>query len=179
MARKEGEDSMRRITVACLALALLALGAQVAAAAPADTPPVPTDRPTRMTQTGGFAGASETTVSGMVVDSNGKPLKDVSVKLYVGGLLLSEAVTSLDGGFEMYELIDYARDVTIDLWFVPTDPNLVMENVILKESSAAIENNLYSDCITRVRLDPITDVVVRLGDLETRIERMKASGCAH
>lgn len=168
---------MRQLLTAGLALVVVAMGVQLVDAAAPEVPPVPTGRPTRLTQTGGFAGASETTISGMVVDQNGKPLDGVAVKLYVGGLLISETTTSLDGGFEIYELIDYGQDVTIDMWIVPQDESLVMENVILKESTAAVENHLYSDCISRVRLDPITDVVVRLYDLESRIERLKASGC--
>ena len=108
---------------------------------------------------------------------DGKPLLDVSVKLYVGGLLMNEQLTSSDGSFEFTELIDYARDVTIDVWVLPTDPDLVMENVLLKESTAAVQHGLYSQCVKRVRLDSITDFVVRLVDQKTRIDQMKRSGC--
>ena len=131
----------------------------------------------RLTAKTGFGGKSETTISGMVVDRDGKPIGDVAAKLYVGGVLVSEIVTDPDGGFELVELIDYARDVTIDMWFVPEGVDMVMENVILKESTTAVQNALYSKCVSRVRLDPITDFVVRILDLESRTRMLKTSDC--
>ena len=142
------------------------------------TPPIATPTATRLTSQTGLAAGSETTIAGMVTDANGSPLKDVSVKLYVGGLLVSEFKTSIDGSFEIVELLDYGRDVTIDLWFVPPMPNLVMENVLLKESSSAIAHSLYSKCVKRERLDPIMDVYVKLVDSQTRVAQLQRSGCA-
>jgi hypothetical protein len=168
---------MKRIPLLLALTAALALAPVARAAGPADTPPSTTGGPTRLMTQSSFAGTSETTISGIVVGKGGKPLVDVAVKLYVGGLLASEVLTSSDGSFEFTELIDYARDVTIDVWFVANDPELLMENVLLKESSAAVQNGLYSKCLRRVNLDPITDFVVRLVDQETRIEQLKRSGC--
>lgn len=163
------------ILVAALTLALCA----PAPAAEGDlTPPVTTPTITRLTSQAGLTAGSETTIGGIVTDADGKPMKDVSVKLYVGGLLMSEFKTSIDGSFEIVELLDYGRDVTIDLWFVPPTPDLVMENVILKESSSAIAHSLYSKCVKRVRLDPITDVLVKIVDSATRVAQIQRSGCA-
>jgi hypothetical protein len=160
---------------------LLLLVAGLAQAAPADSPSDPgttSGAPaSRVSRRAGFGGASETTITGLVTGKDGMPIDGVTVKLYVGGLLLSEAEVEVDGGFEMNELVDYGRDVTIGLWFVPEDPELVMENILLKESSAAVEHQLYSDCIQRARLDPITDVVVTLLDLDSRNERLARRGC--
>lgn len=170
---------MRRAIVPLIALALLAAGSAVHATGPDEGPTkIPTTRPNRLTGTPGFAGSSETTISGIVTDEEGSPLLDVAVKLYIGGLLAEEELTSTDGSFEISMLIDYGQDVTIDIWFVPSTNDLVMENIILKESTAAVENALYSDCVQRVRLDPLTDVFVKLTDLETRSERIRRSGCA-
>ncbi len=161
-----------------IVLALVLVAASVASAAgPADTPPPSTGPSMRLTAQTGFAGTSETTISGLVVDKDGKPLTDVAAKLYVGGVLVSEVLTSLDGSFELVELIDYARDVTIDMWFVPPGEGMVMENVILKESASAIQNRLYSKCVSRFRLDPITDFVVRVLDLDARTRMLKTSDC--
>ncbi|MBD3368151.1 MAG: hypothetical protein GF405_08295 [Candidatus Eisenbacteria bacterium] len=159
---------------------LLALVVSVAAAAPpSGTPDTGSSSPPagRAASRAGFGGASETTITGLVTGKDGTPITDVTVKLYVGGLLMSEAPVEVDGTFEMTELIDYGSDVTIDLWFVPEDPDLVMENILLKESSAAVAHELYSDCIPRSRLDPITDVVVTLVDLDTRNERLGRRDC--
>jgi hypothetical protein len=60
---------------------------------------------------------------------------------------------------------------------VPPTEELVMENVLLKESTAAREYRLYSDCVQRTRLDPITDVIVKLYTLEERIQVLKRRGC--
>lgn len=170
---------MRRTSVLLLALAVLCVGANAFATGPDEGPTkIPTGRPTRLTGTPGFAGSSETTIAGIVTDEEGTPLLDVSVKLYIGGLLAQEELTSTDGSFEISMLIDYGRDVTIDLWFVPSGGDLVMENIILKESSAAVQGGLYSKCVKRVRLDPLTDVFVKLTDIESRSERIRASGCA-
>jgi hypothetical protein len=162
-------------------LAVLLVLATVAAhaAPPAGSPDTgPSTAPaSRLTSRSGFGGASETTITGLVTGKDGMPMDGVTVKLYVGGLLLSETEVEMDGAFEMTELIDYGSDVTIDLWFVPENPDLVMENVLLKESSAAVAHELYSDCIPRVRLDPITDVVVTMLDLDSRNERLARRNC--
>jgi len=167
-----------RETTLTLAFAVILVSAAIAlAAGPADTPPSTTGGSTRLLTSSSFAGSSETTISGIVVDKDGKPLVDVGVKLYVAGLLMNEQLSSSDGSFEFAELIDYARDVTVDVWFLPTDPDLIMENVLLKESSAAVQHGLYSPCVKRVRLDTITDFVVRLVDKKARIDQLKRSGC--
>lgn len=168
---------MNGIRISLAIAALLACAAHACAAGPTDTPPTTSGGPTRLITQSSFAGTSETTISGIVVGKDGRPLLDVAVKLYVGGLLTNELMTSSDGSFEFAELIDYARDVTIDVWFVSPDPELIMENVILKESSGALQNGLYSKCVKRVRLDPITDFVVRIVDVKTRVEQLKRSGC--
>jgi hypothetical protein len=167
----------RSLVILCAALAVAAWTPAVAAEGDL-TPPVATPTTTRLTSQAGLAAGSETTIGGIVTDANGAPLGDVSVKLYVGGLLMSEFKTSIDGSFEFVELLDYGRDVTIDLWFVPPTPSLVMENVLLKESSSAIAHSLYSKCVKRVRLDPIMDVFVKLVDSQTRVAQIQRSGCA-
>jgi hypothetical protein len=168
---------MKRFTFLVAVLAAAAIVVAAHAAGPTDAPPTTTGGPTRIVTQSGFAGSSETTISGIVVGKDGKPLLDVDVKLYVGGLLMDEQLTSSDGSFEFTELIDYARDVTVDAWFIPNDPDLVMENVLLKESSSAVEHQLYSPCVKRVRLDSMTDFVVRLVDQKTRLDQLKRSGC--
>jgi hypothetical protein len=163
-------------TLVFVVMVVLAMSLAASAAGPGDsTPPAQTTTPAAVRS--GFAGKSETTITGFVVDDSGTPLVDVNVKLYMGGLLTKEQLTSSDGTFEFTELIDYGVDVTIDLWFVPPTDELVMENVLLKESSAARQHGLYSPCTQRVRLDPITDVVVRLYSLESRIAMLKRKDC--
>jgi hypothetical protein len=155
---------------------LLVMSLPAAAAGPADTAPTQTTGEQTAVRSG-FAGKSETTVTGLVVGEDGQPMLDVNVKLYMGGLLVTEQLTSSDGAFEFTELIDYGNDVTIDLWFVPPTDELVMENVLLKESSAALQHGLYSKCVQRVRLDPITDVIVKLYSLESRVTMLKRKDC--
>mgnify|MGYP001087922242 CR=1 FL=1 len=118
---------MKRILGFAL-LALLMLSLPAFAAGPTDTTP-PSTTGAKTNVRSGFAGKSETTITGMVVGEDGRPMLDVNVKLYMGGLLVTEQLTSSDGSFEFTELIDYGIDVTIDLWFVPPTDDLVMENV--------------------------------------------------
>jgi hypothetical protein len=168
---------MRRFLGLSLLALVLALSQLCVAAGPEDKPPTVTDTGQRSLTRSGFGGISETTITGLVVDKSGQPLLDVAVKLYMGGLLVDEQLTSSDGSFEFSELIDYGNDVTIDIWFVPPTEDLVMENVLLKESKAAMQYEIYSDCVLRQRLDPITDVVVKLYTLDERIEVLKRRGC--
>ncbi len=167
---------MKRILISVLATLLL-MSLPAVAAGPADGLPTPQSSRLQTPVRSGFAGKSETTITGLVVDEKGRPLLDVNVKLYMGGLLVTEQLTSSDGSFEFTELIDYGIDVTIDLWFVPPTDDLVMENVLLKESSAAVQHGIYSICVQRTRLDPITDVIVKLYDLESRVAMLKRKGC--
>jgi len=175
---REGASVMRSALIVLCGVLVLAACLPATAADEAVRPPVTTPPATRLTSPTGLAAKSETTISGMVTDASGAPMKDVAVKLYIGGLLASEFKTSLDGSFEIVELIDYGRDVTIDLWFVPPQAGLLMENVILKESSAAIAHSLYSKCTKRVRLDPITDMIVKIVDGQTRAAQIQRAGCA-
>ena len=168
---------MKRVLCFALLAAVMAVPQFALSAGPGDTPATPTDTGSRDLTRSGFGGISETTITGLVIDESGQPLVDVAVKLYVGGLLVDEQMTSSDGGFEFTELIDYGQDVTIDLWLVPPTDDLVMENVLLKESSAARKYELYSNCVQRQRLDPITDVIVKLYTLEDRINMLKRKGC--
>ena len=167
---------MKRMIVSVLA-ALLVMSLPAVAAGPTDAAPRTQTAGAPTIVRSGFAGKSETTITGLVVGEKGGPLLDVNVKLYMGGLLATEQLTSSDGGFEFTELIDYGNDITIDLWFVPPTDELVMENVILKESTAALQHGIYSDCVQRTRLDPITDVIVKLYDLESRVAMLKRKGC--
>ena len=168
---------MKRFLSLAVLLMLMFAFCVAQADAPGDNTPTPPTTTSKSLLRTGFAGASETTITGLVVDVAGKPLLDVNVKLYMGGLLVAEQLTSSDGSFEFKELIDHGSDVTIDLWFVPPTEDQVMENVILKESSSARANALYSKCVARARLDPITDIVVKLYDLDSRIEMLKRKGC--
>ena len=168
---------MKLVVLMVSLTALIAWPLDGLAAEPTEVPSPTQSQAARLTQASGFARSSETTIAGMVVDDAGTPLDNVSVKLYVGGILLSEVATSPDGSFEMVELIDYAADMTIDLWFVSDNDDIVMENIILKESTAAVQHGLYSPCVERVRLDPITDVVVKLRTLEQRTTWLARSGC--
>ncbi len=168
---------MRKTLTVAVAALVLAGAVWATAAGPADAPTGATARPTRLTAQTGFAGTEETTIAGQVVSKDGKPVTDVTVKLYIGGLLVSEMMTSIDGSFEIVELIDYGRDVTVDMWFVPADDTLVMENVLLKESSSALQNRLYSSCVARVRLDPLTDIIVKLYDIDARNAKLQREGC--
>jgi len=162
----------------CIVLALAIVFAVNAVAAPTSEPPPSGTQPSgRLTAQTGFAGTSETTISGLCVDKDGRPLADVAAKLYMGGLLVSEVATSPDGSFELVELIDYGRDVTVDMWFVPPQEGMVMENVILKESRSAAQNALYSECVPRVTLDPITDFVVRILDFDSRVRMLETADC--
>jgi hypothetical protein len=168
---------MKRVLVAASVALLILAPVAVVAAGPGDAPSSTPETGSRNVSRQGFGGMSETTITGLAVDKAGKPLNDVSVKLYMGGLLADEQLTSADGSFEFIELIDYGTDQTIDLWFVPPNDDLVMENVLLKESSSAKQYGLYSPCVQRQRLDPITDVIVKLYPLEDRIDMLKRKGC--
>ena len=157
---------------------LVMLSGSTLAVGPGGTPgSAPPATGGRLLSNSGFAGTSETAIDGVVMDRGGEPIGNVTVKLYVGGLLLAETTTAPDGTYEFVELLDYGQDVTVDIWFVPSDPTLVMENVLLKESSGALAGRLYSGCTKRVRLDPLMYVPVRLYTLEDRTRSLRERGC--
>jgi hypothetical protein len=160
-----------------LACALVVAASPMLAAGPAERPPIDTSPSAKLVSPTGYGGGSETQISGLVVDRAGKPLADVSCKLYLGGILVTEATTSIDGSFELTQLIDYGRDITIDMWFVPSQAGLVMEDVILKESTTAVQRGLYSKCLKRVPLGTFTDFLVKIVDLKTKAEQLGGSGC--
>jgi len=110
----------RWIGLSMVVLLALASGSALAAG-PAETPGTTSSAGSaRVLANTGFSGTSETTIDGVVMDVDGSPLGGVVVKLYVGGLLLTETTTAPDGTYEFAELLDYGQDVTVDLWFVPS-----------------------------------------------------------
>lgn len=171
---------MRWILISLVGTLLVIGSVSAVAVGPGDgTGSIPASpAPGRLISATGFAGSSETSIDGKVMNLDGDPLGNVTVKLYVGGLLLAETVTSPDGTYEIVELIDYGRDVMITLWFVPADPTLIMENIILKESTAAVQRGLYSPCVKRIRIDPLTYAPVKLMDLASRTRWLDESDCA-
>jgi len=169
---------MNRWIMLSVVVTLVALCGSVLAVGPGGTPgTIPSTGGGRIVSTTGFAGTSETAIDGVVMDRDNQPLPGVTVKLYVGGLLLAETTTAPDGTYEFVELIDYGQDVTVDLWFVPADQTLIMENVLLKESTGAIGGQLYSACTKRTRLDPLMYVPVNLYTLEDRTRVLQERGC--
>ncbi len=170
---------MRWILILLVGILLVIGSVSAVAVGPDDgTASIPASTRGRVISTTGFGGSSETSIDGKVMNLDGYPLGDVTVKLYVGGLLLAETATSPDGTYEIVELIDYGRDVMITLWFVPADPTLVMENIILKESTVAVQRGLYSPCVKRIRIDPLTYAPVKLMTLASRIRWLDESDCA-
>ncbi len=169
---------MSRWTGLSMVVLLVMVSGSALAVGPGGTPgSIPSTGSGRLLTNTGFSGTSETAIDGMVMDVDGQPLNAVTVKLYVGGLLLAETATAPDGSYEFVELLDYSKDATVDLWFVPSDPTLVMENVLLKESSGALARQLYSACTQRVRLDPLMYVPVRLYTLQDRTRSLRERGC--
>jgi hypothetical protein len=171
-------DTMNRWIGLSMVVLLVMVSGSALAVGPGGSPgSVPSSGNARMLANTGFAGTSETAIDGVVMDRDGQPLSGVTVKLYVGGVLLAEKVTAPDGTYEFVELLDYGQDVTVSMWFVPADQSLVMENVLLKESTGAVAARLYSDCTQRLRLDPLLYVPVRLYTLEDRTRSLRERGC--
>lgn len=74
-----------------------------------------------------------------------------TVRAYVNGLKVAEAETGVTGDFTVSFQLDGALDQTAVVWFIPDDSNKVPEIVVLKESSAARRNGVWSPCLTRLR----------------------------
>jgi len=119
----------------------------------------------------------ETSITGVVRDQSRKPLKDVSVKLFVEGLLVASALTDGQGAYKMKYAIDIGKDKTVMLWYVSKEPQWVPKAVVLHESKSAQSSHLISPCIPRVQVQPFLEFNVQMVDVSTRNRQLAQSDC--
>jgi hypothetical protein len=144
----------------------------------------------------------ETSITGVVRDQNQNPLKDVSIKLFIDGVVVASTLTDGAGAYSMKYLIDVGKDKTVMLWYVAppvqervvdtgkvgektnkvtmpegTSSKWVPKAVVLHESKAAIASKLISPCIPRVQVKPFLEFDVQMVDVPTRNKQIAQSGC--
>ena len=86
-------------------------------------------------------------LQGTVVNSAGKPLADVAVKLFVDGVTVTAATTAGDGTFRLDANPMRRPTGSAVVWFQSPDvAKYVDTSVALWESAAAKEHDLFSAC---------------------------------
>jgi|GEM_PF-2220230 len=119
----------------------------------------------------------EISISGRVEDQNRDPLKDVAVKLFIDGVVVSSTKTDGVGAYSMKHAIDVGKDKTVMLWYVAPGTQWVSKAVVLHESKASIASGLISPCIPRVQVKPFLEFNVQMVDVATRNRQIAQSGC--
>ncbi len=116
-------------------------------------------------------------LSGKATSAGGGLLAGVAVKLFEEGFLQTETVTAADGSYSLE--VNYVPDIdwTVMVWYVPQDPNLIPEIVILRESLRSKELGLWSVCLPRVDLRPRMSYDVLLMNEEQKLEQMTKMDC--
>jgi len=96
----------------------------------------------------GYTG--EVKLQGSVTGSN-----EAEVRAYVNGLLRGSTTSGPTGDYEITFELDGAVDQTAVVWFIPDNETKVPEIVLVKESSAARRNGVWSPCLKRLKAGDI------------------------
>jgi len=102
--------------------------------------------------TAGVAMAQETLTgyTGTVtVQGSTKGSTDTEVRAYVNGLMVESVKADITGAYTIRFDVDGAVDQTAVVWYIPGDDTKVPELLVIKESSAARQNQIWSPCIPR------------------------------
>jgi hypothetical protein len=187
----EGDDTVKRLLWFLALAVLVSLSAPVLAgdsdsgntpdAAPPDAPPDQPASPEEQEEARerGYMKivTSETIIEGKVTDATGQPLEGINVLLFVGGLVKTTAVTDVMGDYQISYEIDYAKDESIVLWYAPGMPPWLPKAVVLRESSKAASNSLFSPCIPKIELKMAMKFDVSMVDAKTRTMQLAESNC--
>jgi hypothetical protein len=123
-------------------------------------------------------GTQPIVVYGHATVSDGKPLPEVNVSLFAGGLEAASAVTDTGGAYSMEPSIDRSKDETVVVWFTPPrGMGLVRNIVVLNESRAARKSRQFNPCLARVPLGDSTLVDVQILDQQSYATKIEESGC--
>jgi len=118
-----------------------------------------------------------TTLAGIVMDVDDKPVAGVTVSLFVDGERLASAVTAADGYYELRAHFDYRADATSILWYLPSDRALLAKAVVLGESRVSRENKLISPCVPRATVTLGHQFRVYLFDPADRSKELEEMRC--
>jgi hypothetical protein len=122
-------------------------------------------------------GFPEQMISGNVTDSFGKALAGVAIKLFAAGTLVHVGYTTSSGAYEIPLPLNVEKDETVVLWFLAADRPLMPQQVVLKQSSSARQNDLFGPCTLEAKMRPQMRVDVRLLDENETLAALKARGC--
>jgi hypothetical protein len=136
----------------------------------------PADRQLRQ-EDGAPLAFPEQVISGTVTDYAGKALGGVVIKLFADGDLVRMAHTTSNGAFEMPMPLNIEKDETVVMWFVSTTEPLQPQFVVLKQSSEAKGNRLFSPCALSAKMRPQMRVDVRLLTENEEMAVLKGKGC--
>jgi len=126
---------------------------------------------------GGPLSFPEQMISGNVADFYDRPLGGVAIKLFAGGTLVHVGQSNASGGYEIPLPLNIEKDETVVLWFISTDRPLLPQRVVLKQSSYAKKNQLFSPCAIEVKMRPQMRLDVKLLDESQELAALKAKGC--
>jgi hypothetical protein len=79
---------------------------------------------------------------------------DTEVRAYVNGLMVESVRSDVTGTYTIRFDIDGSLDQTVAVWFIPDSEDMVPELVVVKESSAARGNQIWSPCLPRLKPGP-------------------------
>ncbi len=123
-------------------------------------------------------GAGPIVVYGRATLTDGKPLAQVNVALFTGGLEATSAETDTSGAYSMRVTVAVTTDETVVMWFTPPrGMGLVRSIVVLNESKAARQAREFNPCLRRVPLSDSTLVDVQILDQQTYATKIEESGC--
>lgn len=122
------------------------------------------------------------TIAGRVIDTAGKPVAGVVVKLFVDGVTAKAVQVDTDGTFSIAANPMQRRTGSAVLWFQSPDPEkLVDAEVVLWQSDAAREQHLFSRCAQSIegKVPGTLEVTLRSADeLKAAVAAAKCLGAS-
>ena len=177
--------SIRSMLVAALGLFTLTA---TAGAAPGDTPTRPGgDEPPTLRDRSNPAGETivgqrqlqgSVGLEGKVVDSAGKAIEGVQIKVFADGMTVTATTSAADGTFRLDANPMQRPNGSAVVWFQAPDPaKYVDTELVLWESAAAKEHHLFSACTRSLEGGAAGTLEVTLRSADEQQAAVVASKC--
>ncbi|MBU1951123.1 MAG: carboxypeptidase-like regulatory domain-containing protein [Candidatus Eisenbacteria bacterium] len=116
-------------------------------------------------------------LEGEVTDVGGFGISGVTIKLFRDSFFVSEITSDTEGHYRLPFSYNANLDKSIVVWFLPQEPDLVPEIIVLRESYQSKELKLLSPCLPRLTLSENIVYDIELLDEKAKLKTLSESEC--
>jgi hypothetical protein len=99
------------------------------------------------------------------------------VRVYQNGLMSAAAESDVAGAYNLEFEVSGQTDETVVVWFLPDTEGVVPTLLVLKESSEARRNAIWSPCVPRLKLSSTVTYDVKFLSDKDLLKSLQGSDC--